>query len=169
MTRILTALTTVIAAVVLGVFAAGDAPKPGADAPPENHCRMSDGAVKVALPDVQQPDETSCGVACFMSIISYYGVGPDDYDALRKKLGTGKNGTNYRRMIAFAKDLGLEGRAESNMTLDQLLQLVADRKPVICSIQAWNEDAPESKRRRLYADEDENGHYVVMIGFDAAN
>lgn len=68
-----------------------------------NYHEFKPSAIKVALPDVQQPDEFSCGAASLMSILAYYGAGPEDYDVLKKKLGTTqKNGTDYHHMVRFA-------------------------------------------------------------------
>jgi uncharacterized protein len=134
------------------------------------YCEIPTAAIKVPLPDVQQPDDYSCGVASLMAILAYYGMPPDDLGVLKKKLcTTKKNGTDYRHIVKYAKDHGLEAEARPNLSLAELLGLLAAHKPVICSIQAYDEDHPAGERPKIYKDKDENGHYVVAIGYDEQN
>jgi predicted double-glycine peptidase len=134
-----------------------------------NYHEFKPAAIKVPLPDVQQPDEYSCGAASLMSILAYYGTGPEDYDVLKKKLGvTEKNGTDYHRMVRFAGEVGLQADAKPKMTLAQLEKYLDEGKPVICSIQAYDEHNPPEKRAEIYK-KDDNGHYLVAIGYDDAN
>jgi predicted double-glycine peptidase len=54
------------------------------------------------------------------------------------------------------------------MTIDQLERRLDEGKPVICSIQAYAEKAPAEKRTKIYK-KDDNGHYLVAIGYDDDN
>ena len=161
-----------LAALLVGLLPAAtlaDSPKP-ASCPEEHYTAIPKGAIKVALPDIQQPDDLSCGVAALMSILAYYGAGPEDYDVLRKKLGTTKNGTDYKRMVGFAQRQGLHAEARPEMKWDDLQRELDAGTPVICSIQAYDgEKHTAAERRKLYKDENENGHYVVAIGYDEKN
>ena len=83
----------VLLAVLILVLIGGDKSR---------HYRRDDGkyqefpanAIKVPIPDVQQPDDYSCGAAAFMSICSYYGVGPEELDVMKSELRTtSRNGT----------------------------------------------------------------------------
>jgi predicted double-glycine peptidase len=124
------------------------------------------GAIRIRLPDVRQPDGYSCGASALMSICAYYGVGPSTIDEFKKALGTNpESGTNYREMIRFARSLGLDARAELGWTADQLEAAVAKGHPVIVAIQAYADDP------HVYQDprKNEDGHYVVVIGFDGEN
>jgi len=124
------------------------------------------GAIRIQLPDVRQPDGYSCGASALMSICAYYGVGPRTIDEFKKELGTNpESGTNYREMVRFARSLGLDARAEVGWTPDQLEAAVAKGHPVIVAIQAYAEDP------HIYQDprRNEDGHYVVVIGFDREN
>src|SRR5207244_6551820 len=90
-------------------------------------------------------------------------------DVLKKKLGvTQKNGTDYHRMVCFAGEVGLRADAKPKMTLAQLEQFLDEGKPVICSIQAYDEHNPPEKRAEIY-NKDDNGHYLVAIGYDDDN
>jgi predicted double-glycine peptidase len=121
-------------------------------------------AIKVPLPDVAQPDDYSCAAAAMASIGNYYGVGPQDVEGFKKKLHTDPDeGTYYKNIAQYARYLKLSAEVRQGMTIRELERFLAAGKPVICSIQAYA-DNPQ-----VYADPDnnENGHYVVAIGFDA--
>jgi predicted double-glycine peptidase len=153
------------------VLALGQDPSPSQQSAPclANYHEFKPSAIKVPLPDVQQPDEYSCGAASLMAILAYFGAGPEDYDLLKKNLGvTQKNGTDYHRIIRFAGEQGLQADAKPNMTLPQLEKYLDEGKPVICSIQAYAEKTPADKRAEIYK-KDDNGHYLVAIGYDSDN
>ena len=99
----------------------GVPPKPD-DAPTRPLTRgVPGGAVKVDVPGVQQRDDYSCGAAALMAVCSYFGVGPDDLEEYKKKLGTNEeNGTNVYHIRNMARGLGLEADIHHGMTLDEL-------------------------------------------------
>ncbi len=170
MGRIITGLIALKAAIILSIVALADPPKPSPPTDcPDNYCQIAADGIRIPLPGVQQPDNNSCGVACLMSIISYYGVGPDDYEVLKKKLGTNKNGTNFERILLFANNLELNAQMRKDMKIGDLQELLRDGKPVICSIQAWSDSASPQTRSEAYAAKNEYGHYVVALGYDSKN
>jgi predicted double-glycine peptidase len=123
-------------------------------------------AIRIPLPDVRQPDGYTCGASALMSICAYYGVGPRTIDEFKKALGSNpESGTNYREMVRFARSLGLDAQAEVGWTPDRLEAAVTKGHPVIVAIQAYADDP------RVYQDSRKNddGHYVVVIGFDEKN
>jgi predicted double-glycine peptidase len=134
-----------------------------------NYHEYQSSAIKIALPEVQQPDEYSCGVASLMAILAYYGTGPENYDDLKKLIGaTEKSGTDYHRIARFARGQGLEADTVSAMSLPQLETCLSEGKPVICAIQAYAENIPSIQRAEVYRKND-NGHYLVAVGFDDNN
>ena len=129
----------------------------------DKYCTIPKGAVTVPLAHVEQPDDYSCGAAAFMSVASFYGVGPKSLAGFKKNLGTNpKDGTYYQDMVDYAHKLDLESRAEPDMSLKQLRAYLKEGKPVICSIQAYADDP------KVYDDpnNNESGHYVVAVGYD---
>lgn len=72
-------------------------------------------------------------------------------------------GTNYKRMVAFARTLGFRVDVLTHMSLEDLKRLIDHRKPVIVLIQAWP-DSPVQWR-----DTWDEGHYVVAVGYDERN
>ncbi len=137
-------------------------PKPDA-APTRPLTRaVPDGAIKVELPGVQQRDDYSCVAAALMAVFSYYGVGPDDLEVYKKELGTNEeNGTNVYEILKMARRLGLTADLHHDLTLDDLRRRLDEGAPIIVSIQAYGD--PQTYYR------DDNGHYVVVIGYDKDN
>jgi hypothetical protein len=89
------------------VLLAGDKPRLSRTETDDNVSIPMD-AIKVPPPDVQQPNSYTCGVGALMSIASYYGVGPEDFDEFQRDLGTTTSfGTSVYRMEKFARKLGL--------------------------------------------------------------
>ena len=134
--------------------------------PLERYTEIPDDAIKIPLPSVRQPENYSCGAAAMMSVCKYYGVGPKELADLEDALGTNKQiGTYFENIVAYAHQLGLEAEWQDRMTTEQLEKIVRRGVPVLCSIQAYADDKVH------YNDPDwnEDGHYVVAIGFDDDN
>lgn len=134
------------------------------------------------VPLVRQATDYTCGVACVQSILRYGGY---DFDIREDKLAKilkadPQDGTNTRNMVEYLNSvrysaeensddmIAREGvqvfkaEAKDNLSLDQLTSFIDEGKPVICAIQAWGsmED---------YSEEQEDGHYVIAIGYDTDN
>jgi len=134
----------------------------GAAARNPNETAIQPGAIKIPLPSMAQPDDYSCGAAALMSICSFYGVGEEQITDFKQKVHSNPtNGTNFENMIHYAHELGLAADAHRNMTIDELQGYIKECKPVICSIQAYGKPSDY--------DRNDNGHYVVAIGFDETN
>jgi hypothetical protein len=113
-------------------------------------------AIKVNLPDLQQPDNHSCAL-CSMAICRWLGVGPDNFAEFKHHLGTTKDGTYYGRIVSYLNELGLDAFVHQNMTAKELMHWLDQGVPVILSIQAYAGDPSEYAKNG-------NGHYVVGIG-----
>lgn len=115
--------------------------------------------IKVHLPDLEQHKDWSCGASCMQIICTYFGVGPQEEAAFRKLLGsTPSQGTNVARIIAFAKEQGLQVDVRDHRTVDELKPLLDAGRPVLVLLQAWGYP-------RTYRD-DGSGHYAIVIGYD---
>jgi predicted double-glycine peptidase len=164
-----------------GVFVDGDsradlAFDPGAPpeaagfaAPPPQPVR--EGAIKVEVPSFRQQTNFSCGAACLAAIARYFNVGPVgadpasvEKDFIRICKTTPEDGTTTEHLEQAAEKLGLEVIfAGNDMTVAGLQDYLDRGFPVICNIQAWGHH-PEG-----YAADEDDGHYVVAVGYDAEN
>ncbi|MHC1760019.1 MAG: C39 family peptidase [Negativicutes bacterium] len=75
-----------------------------------------------------------------------------------------ENGTNYLNVASFAKSLGFDVNIRTHMTLDELKRHIDQKRPILLAIQAW----ADSKFSYL-SNQNEDGHYVVAIGYDDKN
>lgn len=114
----------------------------------------------IPLPIVHQSHNYDCGACCLRAICLYYGVGSEDEDEFIKACDTdSKDGTHPDEIVKAAKIFGLKTAKIEGMTIRQLQTLIDQNRPVICAIQAWEEDDKD------YSDND-SGHYVIAIGYD---
>lgn len=121
-----------------------------------------DPRIMLDFPSVRQATSYTCGAAALQSVLAYYGKDFPEKD-LAEKLGTNSDdGTDSERMAAFAKKCGLSAYLGSLSFKD--IRSALDRKwPVILAIQAYADKSPEE-----YKKDYQNGHYVVVIGYDEA-
>jgi predicted double-glycine peptidase len=113
------------------------------------------------VPLTRQATDYTCGVGVTQSIFMYYG---DEYmeGELAKELKADPNeGTSYHNINNFAKSNGYKVNIMKNMTLEQLKKNIDAKKPVIVLIQAWSEKPVD------YSNDWEDGHYSIVVGYDA--
>jgi ABC-type bacteriocin/lantibiotic exporter with double-glycine peptidase domain len=122
------------------------------------------GQVKIEVPLSRQATDYTCGIASLQSVLGYYGENIRQDDLAKECKSKRSSGTKYENIIKCAESYGLIMLSETGMTVDQLKSLIDDSKPVILAIQAWRED-PDSS----WAEDWEDGHYVVAVGYDASN
>jgi predicted double-glycine peptidase len=121
--------------------------------------------VKIHLPELRQGTNYSCGASALQAVCEFFGVGPQEEGAFIKLLPSDpEQGTDPSKVIALAHKLGLDVAAHQGMGIDDLKGLVDRGQPVMVLVQAWYEDYGKAD---LASDED--GHYVVVIGYDADN
>ena len=114
----------------------------------------------ILIPLTRQSTDSTCGVAAVQSILAYYGDEIRE-DNLAKALGSDpKTGTDYKRVLEYAKSKGYEATAYTDMTLKQLQEFISKGQPVICALQAWS-DKPAS-----YSEDWDDGHYAIVVGYD---
>ena len=115
------------------------------------------------MPLTYQCYDYTCGVGALQSILYYYGK-ELRHDELVKALEPNPTkGTNYRRMVEFARSLGFRVDVLPHMSLEDLKKLIDDRKPIIVLVQAW----PDSPVK--WSESWDEGHYAVPIGYDEKN
>ena len=115
------------------------------------------------MPLAYQCYDYTCGVGALQSLFYYYGKDLR-HDELVKALEPDPiKGTNYRRMVEFARSLGFQVDVLTQMSLEELKKLIDDRKPIIVLIQAW----PDSLVK--WSESWDEGHYAVAIGYDERN
>jgi predicted double-glycine peptidase len=118
----------------------------------------------IAVPDVRQSTDYSCGASALQSVLAYYGVDLSEGE-LMVLLGTdNESGTAPESIARVAAELGMQPSIGENLSLDDLRAALGKRIPVIVAFQAWVEDKPLGFS---WAETWEEGHYAVVIGMDA--
>jgi predicted double-glycine peptidase len=130
-----------------------------------NPKKLSEIATLVPVPLVRQPNAYTCGVACVLSILGYYGQDLP-YDWLTKELNANdKNGVDHRDIIKFFKSKDYDVALQKGMLVSDLMDLIDEKIPVIVCLQAWAKTTSTTD----YGDVWDNGHYAVVVGYDPEN
>jgi D-aminopeptidase len=120
-------------------------------------------AIKVDLPEVQQPDDYSCGAAMTLSVSLVEGLGLDELELVKKELGTTtEHGTYYGNIVTYLNKIGIEPIVHQQVSKEELKEWLNEKRPVIISMQAYAQDAC------VYDDprNNDNGHYIAAVGYD---
>ena len=114
----------------------------------------------IHVPTTRQSTEYTCGVAALQSIFAYYGDDVRENLLARQLKANAKNGTNYHKIAKLARTKGYTVNVYTNTTLVRLKKFLDARQPMICLIQAWTGHQVD------FANDWNDGHYVVAIGYD---
>jgi predicted double-glycine peptidase len=119
----------------------------------------------IRVPIVSQDTDYTCGVAALQSILYYWDANYDYYaTTLSFRLQANVNdGVLVDQMVHFARRRGYQAYRKEWMKFEELKDLILEGKPVIVLLQAWR----SSLKVKWTAWED--GHFSVVIGFDAEN
>jgi predicted double-glycine peptidase len=129
--------------------------------------RTSDGrsarmvANLIPVPMTRQATDYTCGVAALQSILYYYGKEYREDQLAEKLRADSTRGTQYPKIVEFARSLGFRVDVQTHMTLEDLKKRIDERKPVIVLIQAWP-DSPVDWSKDM-----KDGHYTIALGYDA--
>ena len=119
-------------------------------------------SVLIELPQTRQATPYTCGVAVLQSILAYNGS-LYRQDVLEKRVGASPEwGTNPQAMITCLEEHGIGAIIVQNISLELLRSYIDSGQPVVCFLQAWNDDPNFD-----YSTEWEDGHYAIAIGYDA--
>ena len=119
-------------------------------------------AIKLDLPDVVQATDYTCGAAALLAICRYYGVGPGSEHGVVEDMHFGKAGSDPKHVLRAVVKYGLAHEEFRPMTTQQIRLCLDRERAVMMMLQAWA-DPPRSS----YADDWEDGHWIVAIGYDA--
>jgi predicted double-glycine peptidase len=119
------------------------------------------GAIKIDLPNTFQIQPYTCGPAALMAIFAYYGVGPEEEWELEEDvMRIDRSGTDPVHLIRAVTRYRLKYQQFKDMTIDQLVACLDQRRPVMIMLQAWEDD------RTSYLNYWKAGHWIIAIGYD---
>jgi len=132
----------------------------------------------VRLPVVRQATEYSCGASVALSILRYYEharyARASERSLYTPLHTTPADGTAPQPITDYLNhEPGLHAEARwsedgSRVELEDLEHAVDRGEPTIVAIQAW-QSVSQRKDLRPWATDWDDGHYVVVIGYDAQN
>lgn len=115
------------------------------------------------VPLVSQAWPWTCGGAALMATLLYFGVFDGPESRIDEEVGaTPDGGTPVVNIVAEARRFGLSAEARTGLTADALAHELARGAVVIVALQAWA-TTPVADWRAHW----EDGHYVVIVGFDS--
>ena len=118
--------------------------------------------IYINLPSTRQQTDYTCGAAALRAIAKYYGKDLNNENEFEILCRSGRiKGAHPEDIVKAARELGLYATMEEFMSVDNLINYITRKIPVICAIQAWGDQRYYNKLK--------DGHYVVAIGFDNKN
>jgi len=118
------------------------------------------------MPDTRQSTEYSCAAACMQAVARYWGRDIAEQDIMELLNTNEELGTYPDDILRASRELGLEANYKENLTLEEIEASLKDGVPVIIDCQAWRS---VSEYNESWADEWDNGHWMVIIGIDEKN
>ena len=116
---------------------------------------------ELAVPDVRQATDYTCGASALQAVLAYYGIETRE-DLLARELGADPNkGVNPPAIIRVARARGLTAELRQGMTVGEIAAIVHAGSPVLVALQAWSD-----KPRSTYRDDWDDGHYAIIIAVE---
>jgi predicted double-glycine peptidase len=126
--------------------------------------RPPTGFLPGLVPDVRQSTGYTCGASALQAVLAYWGTSERE-DRLATRLhSTPEAGTHPLDILRVAREFGLTAELREGLDLSDLETALASGTSVIVDLQAWRErtDSP-------WTETWDDGHYMVLLGMDAAN
>ena len=114
----------------------------------------------LTFPDARQCTPDMCGVAATQAVLYYYGQSIIQSKLVEMMKMDPEVGVEPEMIVKIFTDKDFEVDFEA-MTIEKVKEYIDEGTPVILLINAWAADYPVD-----YTNIDEEGHYVVAIGYD---
>ena len=121
-------------------------------------------ALLAGVPDVRQSTSYTCGPSALQAVLAYWGVSAREDELASRLRTTPEQGTPPEAIVRGARDLGLKAELREGLGLEELENAVQRGVTAIVGLQAWRD-----KEDRPWADNWEDGHYMVLLGMDRQN
>lgn len=121
---------------------------------------------RLALPNVRQTTDYTCGPASLLAVFRYFGVARHlgEMDLAKQAHTNSDVGSDSSALVRVARRHGLDATLRTRMTVDDLARHTRAGRPVLVLYQAWA-DTPATADYTSY----DSGHFSVVIGVDADN
>jgi len=123
-------------------------------------------------PEFRQVYTWDCGANALQTVLIYYGIDVREKTLMNQLGTTSEHGTpviNMVEIIKGAEYYGLEAEDKDDMTIDDLKHAIDNGWPTIIAIQAYMDKDDQDEHAIEYKNNWNEGHYVVVIGYDDKN
>ena len=117
--------------------------------------------VMLTVPDVRQSTDYTCGPSSLQAVLAYWGIEVREDEIAKAAHATPADGSTRFALVKAARGYGVTATLVQPMGIPALEAAVRKGLPVIVAIQAWKDEPGVD-----YATDWDDGHYVVVIGFD---
>ncbi len=115
--------------------------------------------IQLNFPELRQTFDYDCGAEVLQAVLVYYGREVSEEVVLKLAKTSKEEGTAISRILGTLEHFGL--LFDKRVLTVGDLKMYIDRKiPVIILLQAWREEKID------YAKDFDDGHWVVVIGYD---
>jgi len=118
-------------------------------------------SAELAVPDVRQSTDYTCGVSALQAVLAYYGVAVREDQLSKEMAATPQDGVAPEVIVRVARAHGLTADMHENMTVDDLGAALLQHRPVVVELQAWA-DRP----RTDWVNDWDDGHYAIVIAVE---
>ena len=124
-------------------------------------CAAAPKREQLAVPDVRQSTDYTCGVSALQAVLGYYGIGAREDQLAKEMAATRQDGVAPEAIVRVARAHGLTADMRENMTVDDLGAALLQHRPVIVELQAWADG-----HRTDWVNDWDDGHYAIVIGIE---
>lgn len=117
-----------------------------------------------AVPDVVQTTDYSCGPSSLVAVLAYYGITQRESKVILEAKTNPEIGAEREDLAEVAESYGLTATVRDGLHLADLERELSQGFPVIILNQSWTDALTTN-----WKDNWEDGHYLVVIGMDAAS
>lgn len=115
---------------------------------------------QLEFPELRQTYEWDCGANALQAVLTYYGVKIREELLIKYAKTNSKDGTSIAKMQYVLEKFKLKFDAKE-ISIKDLKSYIDREIPIIILLQAWN------GKNINYSNDFHDGHWVVVIGYDA--
>lgn len=111
---------------------------------------------------VPQSTNYSCGAACAVSILRFYGYKAKEKSLIKRLKADPEDGIEPKTLVKFFRDKKFKIKQKHDMSIKDLENFLDKGMPIICAYQDWSHKPSETNYHKSW----DHGHYAVVIGYD---
>jgi predicted double-glycine peptidase len=119
----------------------------------------------IDFPVVAQEKDHTCGTACVKAYLLFNKIKSFSEEKIAKLLHSNpKWGTSYKDIVSFFDNNDFQPIVRHKLSIKDLFKILDSKRPLLICLQAWADG-----KNPNYKDKWDDGHYVVVVGYDTTN